>query len=179
MALARLARRQQGVVSREQLLTLGGFTGEQVIWRIKHGRLHPVHHNVYAVGHQSLTDHAHLVAALLSAGPAAFLSHRSAAAVWGVRVVNTHEIELTIPGGTHRSHAPLVLHRTRHTPHRDEVRTRTGLRVSSYPRMLIELAARDPPPRPRRIPVRYTDARVEHDLPGILRDLHAFLGIAV
>jgi very-short-patch-repair endonuclease len=27
-------------------------------------------------------------------------------------------------------------------------------------------------------PIRFTDARVEHDLPGILRDLRAFLGIA-
>jgi hypothetical protein len=129
MALAQLAGRQDGVVARKQLLGLG-FTAEQILWRVAHGRLHPVHHNVYAVGHQSLTNRAHLVAALLSVGPAAFLSHRTAAAVWGVRAVNLHTIELTIPGGTRRSSRPLVVHRTHHEPHCGDIRIRNGLRAS-------------------------------------------------
>lgn len=144
VAVAQLARRQFGVVSRSQLIELG-LTAEQIKWRREWGRLHRVHHNVYAVGHTALVDHAHLIAGLLSAGPTAFLSHRTAAAVWGLRVVNVRRIELTVPGPTSLTRDPLILHRTRHDPHPDDIRTRNGLRVSSVPKLLVELAAQETP----------------------------------
>jgi putative AbiEi antitoxin of type IV toxin-antitoxin system len=80
VALARLAGRQLGVVSRAQLDALG-FTKAQVERQVAQGRLHRLFHHVYAVGHRRVIDRAHLLAALLSLGPSAFLSHRSAAAV--------------------------------------------------------------------------------------------------
>ena len=48
------------------------------------GRLHRIHHGVYAVGHPRLTPRGHLWGAVLACGgpEAAVLSHRSAAAVW-------------------------------------------------------------------------------------------------
>jgi very-short-patch-repair endonuclease len=143
-ALARLARHQDGVVSREQLFELG-FSYQQIEWRVEHGRLHLIHHNVYAVGHRSLADHAHLVAALLSAGPTSFLSHRTSGAAYGVRVVNLRQLEVTVPGGTSRRRGTLIVHRSRHEPDADDVRVRGGLRISSYARMLVELAPHETP----------------------------------
>ena len=110
-ALAALAARQGGLASLEQLRGLG-FSDAQ-IWRLsRDGWLHRVHHNLYAVGHRQLSHRAHLLAALMTLGPRAFLSHRTAAAATS---------SLT----------------------RRMCRTRGDLRVSSVPRMLIELAARE------------------------------------
>ncbi len=142
--LARIAARQHGVVTRRQLYELG-FSYSQIKRRLGLGRLHRMHHNVYAVGHRSLTSHALLVAASLSVGPRSFLSHRTAAAVWGLRAVNVRDIELTLPGTGGRRHTGLTVHRTGTEPHRDEIRMHGDLRVSSVPRMLVELAVREKP----------------------------------
>ena len=109
------------------------------------GRLQRLFHRVYAVGHRRISDRAHLLAALISLGPTAFLSHRTAAAVWGLRAVNLHAIELTVPGCGGRLRPGLTLHRCEGEPHGEDVRRHVELRVSSVPRMLIELAPRETP----------------------------------
>lgn len=143
-ALARLAARQRGVVSRAQLAGLG-FSDTQIRRLIALEWFHRVHHNVYAVGHRHLSDRAHLLAALMTFGPRAFLSHRTAAAVWKLRAVNLHELEVTLPGTGGRSRDGLTVHRTHAAPHHDEIRCHGELRVSSVPRMLVELAVREKP----------------------------------
>jgi hypothetical protein len=216
--LAVLAAKRE-VVHIDQLLHLG-YSAAQVRRQVTHGLLHRVHHNVYAIGSPSISPRAALLAALLTVGPHSFLSHRTAAAVHGLRVINTHDIELTLPGTGGRHRPGLQLHRTQTDPHPDDVRTRGDLRVSSVPRMLIELAARETPAELERLvteavrkrllrldsrdgrpyhvaaqdmerdrikdafllrvgitPVRYTDFRMDHDVPGILRDLQHFLNI--
>jgi very-short-patch-repair endonuclease len=142
--LARIAARQLGVVTLEQLYALG-FSYQQIKRRLGAGRLNRVHHNVYAVGHQHLSDRAHLFAALLTFGPQAFLSHRTAAGVWKLRAINLHEIEVTLTGTGGRHRDGLTVRRTATKPAADEVRQHGELRVSSVPRMLIELAARETP----------------------------------
>ncbi len=148
--LAQLAKRQLGVVSLEQLYELG-FTYEQVKWLVHRGWLHPLYHNVYAVGHRHLVDQAYLLAALLSAGSHSFLSHRTAAAVWGLRAVNLRAIHVTVPGTGGRRRSDLQLHRTRHELHPDDVRIRGLVRVSSVPRLLIELAPSEQPAELERL----------------------------
>lgn len=139
MRLAELASRRGGPVSHAELARLG-FTDDQIAWRCRHGRLHRIFYNAYCVGHRSLTDHAMLHAALLSAGPTAFLGHRTAAAAYGLRPVNRHALELTVPGGSRRRRPPILIHRTRHEPHRGDLATRNGLRVAGVPLMLVQLA---------------------------------------
>jgi Transcriptional regulator, AbiEi antitoxin len=141
---AGLAGRQGGVVSRAQLRDLG-FSEGQLRGGIRDGWLHPIHRNVYAVGHRHLSDRTHLLAALLTFGPQAFLSHRTAAAVWKLRAINLHDIEVTLPGTGGRTRDGLTVHRTEREPHPDDVRLHGDLRVSSVPRMLVELAAREKP----------------------------------
>ncbi|MFZ1995573.1 MAG: hypothetical protein WAU75_15795 [Solirubrobacteraceae bacterium] len=127
---------------RRQLRDLG-FTDNQILRMVTEAWLHRLHHNVYSVGHRRLSDRAHLLAALLSLGPRAFLSHRTAAAVHGLRSLNLHEVEVTLPGSGGRAREGLTVHRAVAEPHRDDVRKRGELRVSSVPRLLIELAGRE------------------------------------
>jgi hypothetical protein len=44
-----------------------------IAYRVRVGRLHRVHHGVYAVGHQVLTRRGRWMAAVLAAGPRAVL----------------------------------------------------------------------------------------------------------
>ena len=75
-ALAELAERQHGVVSRAQLVTLG--FGRRAIDRVvAAGRLHRLHRGVYAVGHRLVGREGRFMAATLATG--GVLSHRSAA----------------------------------------------------------------------------------------------------
>src|SRR5258705_13201472 len=79
-----LTQKQHGVVARRQLLALG-LTADAIKHRLKRGRLHPVFRGVYAVGRPELSRHGRWMAAVLSCGRRAALSHESAAALWGVR----------------------------------------------------------------------------------------------
>jgi very-short-patch-repair endonuclease len=78
-----LARAQHWVVTRRQLLALG-FDSRSIEHRLKTGRLHRVHAGVYAVGRRQLTRYGRWMAAVLACGDGAVLSHRSAAALWGI-----------------------------------------------------------------------------------------------
>jgi Transcriptional regulator, AbiEi antitoxin/Protein of unknown function (DUF559) len=78
-----LAGKQHGLVTRRDLLELG-FSADAIRHRIAKGRLHPIMRGVYAVGWPRLTRERRWMAAVLACGERALLSHRSAAALWGV-----------------------------------------------------------------------------------------------
>ncbi|MEO6859187.1 MAG: type IV toxin-antitoxin system AbiEi family antitoxin domain-containing protein [Solirubrobacteraceae bacterium] len=136
--MSELAGRQFGLVTTEQLMRLG-LTARQIRSWVDRGLLHQIHKDVFAVGHPRLTSHGRLLAAQLTCGDHSFLSHRTAAAVWDLRAVNVRRIEVTVPESERLERTGLVVHCTAHVGD-DEVRTRNGLRVSSVPRMLLELA---------------------------------------
>jgi hypothetical protein len=71
------------VVARRQLLALG-FNSREIEHRIATRRLHLVMRGVYAVGWPRLTQKRRWMAAVLACGEGAMLSHRSAAALWGI-----------------------------------------------------------------------------------------------
>jgi very-short-patch-repair endonuclease len=82
-ALAALAERQHGVISRRQLLDAG--LGRRAIGRrVEAGRLRCLHRCVYAFGYRRLDSRGEWMAAVLACGEEASLSHRSAAALWGL-----------------------------------------------------------------------------------------------
>lgn len=135
-ALARLAERQHGVVARRQLLALG-FGPRAIAHRVRAGRLHVLHRGVYAVGHARLTVKGRYMAAVLAAGPGAVLSHRSAAALHGVRPDGRARIEVTAPLArcrpgleTYESEVP-----------DDEQGTIDAIPVTGLHRTLLDLAA--------------------------------------
>ncbi len=59
---------------------------------MERGVLIPLYRGVYAVGHKPTLTKAYLIAGLMAAGPGAFLSHRTAAAVYGLLEVSQDEL---------------------------------------------------------------------------------------
>jgi very-short-patch-repair endonuclease len=138
--IAALAASQWGVVSRVQLRALGLGRGA-IDQRLAAGRLLPLHRGVYAVGHDRLARRGRFVAAVLASGAGAVLSHRSAAAVWGLRPSAGPWIDVTIPTRTGRKAGTGIrLHRAGAlTP--DEATSRDGIPVTTPARTLLDLAA--------------------------------------
>jgi hypothetical protein len=101
--IAVLARRQHGVIATRQLVELG-LSQQAVSHRVAAGRLHRVHHGVYAVGHTVLAIRGHWMAAVLACGPDAALSHAAAAALWDIR--RTERSSSTSPPGAPGASAP-------------------------------------------------------------------------
>ena len=104
------ARRQHGVVTKEQLLDLG-LNADAITYRLARGRLHPIHRAVYAVGRPDLTRLGRWSAAVLACSPDALLSHTSAAALWGLCQVEGSEVEVSVPYRRPKRHAGIRAHR--------------------------------------------------------------------
>src|SRR5215212_6393507 len=84
LAIAALAARQQDVFSREQLLAVG-IDRHAIDRRLRSGHIRRVYRGIYTVRQSGLHREGRWMAAVLLAGGGAVLSHRSAAALWGVR----------------------------------------------------------------------------------------------
>jgi hypothetical protein len=139
-AVAELAERQDGVVDRVQLRDLG-FSAPSIGRRVDSGRLHVLHHGVYAVGRKAVTWRGRCRAALLAGGPGAVLSHLSAAILWGMLRGTGGPIHVTVPAWR-PSHAGLAFHSAALPD--DEVTTLDGLRVTTVFRTQLDLAATAP-----------------------------------
>jgi very-short-patch-repair endonuclease len=81
--VAALAERQHGVVSRDQLLALG-LSEAAVRHAIVTGRLHPIFHGTYGVGHAGIGNNGRMLAAVLSCGGGSVVSHGTAAVLLGL-----------------------------------------------------------------------------------------------
>jgi len=142
--------------------------------RPRAGRLVRLHRGVYAVGHAQLRPEGRWLAAVLAAGPGAALSHRSAAALHGIRE-STGAIDVT----TIRRVAVrgVLVHRTTALGARD-VTTRCGVPVTTLARTLLDLAGILTAEQLQKL-VRETDragrldARTVHARIGGRRDLGA------
>ncbi|MBA3305190.1 MAG: type IV toxin-antitoxin system AbiEi family antitoxin domain-containing protein [Thermoleophilaceae bacterium] len=139
--MARLATAQHGVVSRPQLRELGLSEGA-IESGVRLGRLHRVHQGVYAVGYPGLTQQGRLMAATLTSGPRAVLSHCCAAGLW--RMYEDRSLTLvhvTLPYGAHgRSRSGIALHRSRSLPEA-ETTHRGAIPLTTPARTLMDLAA--------------------------------------
>jgi hypothetical protein len=111
-ALAKLAAAQHGVFHLKQLGELG-LTSSAVHKRAASGRLHRVHQAVYSLAPPALLSRdGHWMAAVLACGPGAVLSHRSAAALLGLRPSGGVRIDVTVPGRSCRGHSGIRVHRS-------------------------------------------------------------------
>jgi very-short-patch-repair endonuclease len=104
--------------------------------RLRSGHLVRLHRGVYAVGHAQLRPEGRWLAAVLAAGPGAALSHRSAAALHGVRDGDGAIDVTTTRRATVRG---VVIHRTTVLAAQD-VTTRRGVPITTLPRTLVDLA---------------------------------------
>ena len=137
-AVVALALRQNGNVSRRQLLDLG-LGGEAIKSWIRSGFLHRVHRGVYAVGRPPRTALERAGAAVLACGPGAALSHASAMTLWELWKYWAHSFEVVVL----RDRRPkgITVHHPRNL-HRRDVRTQRGIRVTSPARTLHDMAGR-------------------------------------
>jgi Transcriptional regulator, AbiEi antitoxin/Protein of unknown function (DUF559) len=137
-AIKELASRQHGVVALRQLRALGLSASGARKW-VTTGRLHRVHREVYAVGHSALKREGHFMAAVLSCGPGAVLSHGSAAAHWGIRDSAAGFVDVTDPARLGRSRPGLRVHRGDRM-RSDETTTEDGIPCTTVARTLLDLA---------------------------------------
>ncbi len=134
----RLARRQHGVLTRGDLLGLG-FSAKGIKHRVASGRLHPVAAGIYAVGRPELTPYGRWMAAVRACGDGAVLSHRSAAALWGIGREEPARIDVTILRRSRLRRRGVKVRARPSLPDRSIVR-RHGLSVTAPIQTLIDLA---------------------------------------
>jgi hypothetical protein len=145
--VAELAGRQWGVVSLAHLRMVG-LSEDAVQRRERAGRLHRLHRGVYAVGHTVLRREGRWLAAVLACGEGAVLSHRSAAAQWGLLTTGATRIDVTAPR-TRAGDAKIRLHHSRSLIAGDTT-THQGIPITSVARTLLDLAATIRPDRLER-----------------------------
>jgi very-short-patch-repair endonuclease len=143
--VAMIASRQHGVVLADQLHE-AGLSKDAIYKRTRAGRLHRVHHGVYAVGHPDLARERRWMAAVLAclghrgrAPGEAFLSHRSAAALWGMLPPTGGPVDVAIIGEAgRRRHHDIRVHRPR-TLEESMTTVVNGIPVTDPPRTLADL----------------------------------------
>jgi len=128
------------VVARRQLIEIG-FSRDAVDRRAARGVLFPFYRGVYAVGHKALSRRGHWLSAVLACGPEAVLSHRDAAALWGIRNTARQTIDVTVP---HRGHSRkgITLHRAKLAP--EDRTTCDNIPTTSLARTFLDLASLHP-----------------------------------
>jgi very-short-patch-repair endonuclease len=144
-AIARVAARQQGMVTRVQLRD-AGFDDRLLRRRMAAGWLTRRHQGVYLLGVFAgpLGDEA---AALLACGSRAAISHWTTAAAFGLRErMEGEPVHVVAAGGLTGRRAGVYAHRVEVLPARD-VTLVHGLRMTTPARTLLDLAASTPLPR--------------------------------
>ncbi len=180
-AIAELATRQHGIVAVRQL-ALAGIDRHAVDRRCRAGRLHRLHRGVYAVGHRGLSQEGCWMAAILACGRGAALSHRSAAALWGLLPVAAGAIEIAIPGlGGRAKRRGIRIHRSA-TLTAEQIAYHKGIAVTNPARTIADLGRTASAPVLRRA-IREADV-LGLDLPAQLKPdqtrselEHRFLGL--
>lgn len=154
----RVAERQHGRITWDQLLDAGATRARVSRWT-REGWLVREHACVYLVGAKPRSRIGRFQAALLHMGEASALSFEAAAAHWEV-LSGPVPIAVTVPATTGRGHRDgIVVHRAVLAP--EHVTTHLGLRVTTLPRTLLDLAGVLPPDQLARV---FEQAQVRHHL---------------
>jgi very-short-patch-repair endonuclease len=162
--IAGIAGAQHGVVSIAQLRG-AGISDDAVRARVLAGYLHRVHRGVYAVGHSGLSDRGRWFAAVLAVGRGphlggdsvlehwkAAVSHRSAAALWGLLPAGDGRADVIVMGdGGRAARICIRLHRSQ-TLTLSEVTLRHGIPVTTPARTIADLRGPGPGRRAGKVP---------------------------
>jgi hypothetical protein len=135
-AIARIADRQNGNITRQQLFILG-LDKNAIDYRLRIGRLFRVYPGVYSVGRPPRTHYERASAAVLACGPSAWLSHAAGDALWGFVKPWPPSFEVTVKGD--RRPAGIIVHRSRALT-RQDARRHYGIPVTSPARTLLDCA---------------------------------------
>jgi very-short-patch-repair endonuclease len=136
-AVANVAGRQEGLVTRRQL-EASGLSSRQIEGWVGDGRLHPVFRTVFVLGHPTLGPRALMRAAALAC-PGAVISHRSAAFLLGLREVAPVVVDL-IPGEQRGRQIDRIKAHRVSFPGPIELRRVYGIPCTSVARTIVDLA---------------------------------------
>jgi hypothetical protein len=137
-AIAAVAGKQQGNITRAQLLDLGVGDGG-IAWRVSIGRLFRVYRGVYSVGRRPITAQEWASAAVLACGSGAALSHGSAMTLWGYWRRWDKPYEVTVVGD--RRTKGIRVHRST-TLQRRDVTKQLGIRVTTPAQTALDMSPR-------------------------------------
>lgn len=140
--IARIADVQKGFAVREQLLD-AGLSRSAIAHRLRTGRLHEYYKSVYLVGRNVIEPLGREMAAILKYRGNAILSHRSAAAVWGLLAPSSDGVSVTVVVAGAHSRPGLLVHRAQALDQRD-LRAREGLPLTAPARAVVDLACEEP-----------------------------------
>jgi very-short-patch-repair endonuclease len=143
LRISRIAARQHGLVGVRQLAALG-LDKYAVEYRVRTGRLHRIQIGVFAVGHLAISTETRLLAAVISCGRDAVLSHDHAGHLWVLfppwSELDLTTIHVTVPPACGRGRrAGIAVHRHLLAP-ADRVE-RDSIPVTSPARTILDLSA--------------------------------------
>jgi hypothetical protein len=138
LAIAALAVRQHGNVTRAQLLAIG-LGADAIKHLVRTGVLHAVHRGVYALRHPPKTPLERAAAAVLACGTGAALSHSSAFTLWDLDKRWHTPFEVVV--ASERRRPGITCHRPPTLSHRD-ITTQLGIRATTPARTLLDMARR-------------------------------------
>jgi very-short-patch-repair endonuclease len=166
------AARQQTLITHQQLLALG-VTKRAIHRAVRRKRLYPRHRGIYSiVPPLAMPPLAREQGAVLACGANAYLSHHSAAAVWGIRPPERPgtDVTVTIIARDAGRRRPGIQARRTGTLHRKDRRMHEGIPIVSPARALLDIA----PDLPERDVERAFDEALIKDL-ITLRAVNAML----
>lgn len=131
-----LAVAVHGNVTTEQLLA-AGVTKSAIAYRTRQKRLFRVHRGVYALGRPPSRPLERAAAAVLACGADAALSHSSALTLWGLAKRWGEPFHVAVP--TRHKRSGIVVHEITNLT-RTDIRSHSGIRVTSPARALLDSA---------------------------------------
>ncbi len=132
--VARLAARQWGVLSRDELFACG-LSKSAIQVRVATERLFPLYRGVFTVGHANAPREAWCLAAVKACGPGAALSHWAAAVLWEPARANGRYPDVIAP--TIKRHVGINTHRA----DTFDATTHRGIPVTTPAQTIIHLSA--------------------------------------
>jgi very-short-patch-repair endonuclease len=148
LAIAELAERRHGVVSRRQLLA-AGVTDRMIRRRVERRQLYRVHSGAYSVTKHP-TAFGLFIAAVFACGESAVLSHGSAAALWDLRPRRGARVDVLVSNSGRPEQRGIRIRTTR-SLHPAEVASHHGIPCTSVARTIVDLGATLKTPELRRV----------------------------
>lgn len=139
-ALDLIARHQDNVLGRQQVLEAGG-SDRYISGCLERGLWQPLQAGAYLVGSAPPTWHQSLRGALFAAGPSAEVSRRAALRMWGLDGLGAVPLELNVPYGSLPIPDGVIVHRSRRS---EPPVYLGGLTTTTVERTLLELGAHCP-----------------------------------
>jgi very-short-patch-repair endonuclease len=138
-AVAAVARRQDNVITHDQLLEAGLGRGA-IARRLQARTMQWLHRGIYLLGAAPATSMARARAAVLACGDGAVLSHRAAAELFHLLPESGRDVDVTVVGRNPGAHSGVRLYRPRALARVDVTNVR-GIHVTSIARTICDIAA--------------------------------------